>query len=384
MQTLIIGKRVLLPTEEISNGAVLVENGKIIGVFREIPKGNDYEILDYSNCTLSPGFIDVHVHGANGFDAIDGTYESINGISNFLATTGTTGFLATTLTVSHEEIVNSIMAVKEAKEKGVTGAALLGAHLEGPYVNMEKKGAQNGEYVRNPDPVELQSYIDILGEDFKLITLAPELDENFKTVRLARQAGAVVSAGHSCASYETAIQSFDAGVTHATHLFNGMDPMHHRNPGLVGASLVDKRVSVEMIADLIHLHPGTMRVVLEAKGSNGVTLVTDCMRAGNLPDGQYDLGGLAVSVTDGIARTESGGLAGSTLRMITAVKNITEKCNLPLYLSANLASLNPAKEIGLVEKKGSLEVGKDADITAFDDEFNVMLTMVDGNIVFKS
>jgi len=384
MERIVIqGRSVITPQGEVPNAAVVVENGKIQEILQDVPVAGDFTKYEYVDGIISPGFIDVHIHGANGHDTMDGTYEALNAISSYLASTGTTGFLATTVTSKHADLLHAIQAVKKAKERGTEGAAILGMHLEGPYINIAKKGAQNGEFVRKPDPNELQSYIALLGEDFKLITLAPELDEGFQTIALAKNAGAVVSAGHSCCSYETALAAFDAGVTHATHLFNGMEPLHHREPGLVGAVLADPRVSAELIVDNIHVHAGAIRVVMAAKGLEKIILITDCMRAGNLPDGFYDLGGLNVSVKNGIARTESGSLAGSTLRMIDAVKNMVQLCGVPLADAVHLASRNPAQIIGLGDKKGTLEVGKDADIIVFDKDFHMHLAVVEGKVRYE-
>lgn len=362
----------------------MLDGSQIVQLFHDIPADIDAAVRDFGDAVISPGFIDVHVHGANGCDFLDGSYESFNEVSKFLAATGTTGFLATTLTASPSTITNAIETFLDAKARHVDGAAPLGVHLEGPFINEDKRGAQNRAFIRKPDPEELREYADRLGPYFKLITLAPELDSDFCTIQFAKSRGAVVSAGHTTSDYDTARLAFDAGVRHVTHLFNAMEPLHHRSPGLVAAALTDQRVSVELIADTIHVHPGVLKTALAAKERSKVTLITDCMRAANLTDGMYSLGGLDVIVKDGIARTQEGNLAGSTLRMIDAVRNIVEYCGISLPAAVQMASLNPATELGLGESKGSLDVGKDADITVFTDDFSVIETYVAGEQVYHN
>ncbi|BBI36351.1 N-acetylglucosamine-6-phosphate deacetylase [Cohnella abietis] len=381
-KTIYKGKQIITPTEVIDGGAIVVVDGKIEAILREAPAESGFQTIELTDGIISPGFIDIHIHGGDGYDVMDGTYESLNGISTYLASTGTTGFLATTVTAEHEDILTAIHAAKECKTRGTEGASLLGVHLEGPFINIKQKGAQNPDCIRTPDHEELMGYIRLLEEDFKLITLAPEMDPDNQIITTARSSGVTVSAGHSCCSYEDAIKAFEAGVSHGTHLFNGMNALHHREPGLVGALLTDSRVSTEVIADGIHLHPATIRLVLAAKGLDKTVLITDCIRAGNLPDGDYASGGLTINVNRGIARTKEGNLAGSTLSMIRAVENVVKLCDVPLDQAVHLASRNPANVIGLGHRKGTIEVGKDADFIAITDDFEVLLTVVEGKVKF--
>jgi len=357
-------------------------NGKIEAILREVPEEIGIRTI-VADGIICPGLIDLHIHGCNGYDVMDGDYESLSGISTYLASTGTTGFLATTVTAARTDIIKALRAVKECKERGTEGAKLIGVHLEGPFINILQKGAQNPDCIRNPHLGEFMDYIHLLEDDFKLITLAPELDAENHIIRTAKQWGITVSAGHSCCSYEAAINAIDAGVTHGAHLFNAMNALHHREPGLVGALLTDSRVTTEVIADGIHVHPSIIRLVLAAKGMDKTVLVTDCIRAGNLPDGNYNSGGLAIEVSKGIARTKDGNLAGSTLSMIRAVENVVKLCDIPLEQAVHLASRNPANVIGLGSRKGTIEVGMDADITVISEDFDVLLTVVEGKVKFS-
>lgn len=377
------GKQIITPSEVINGGAIIVADGKIEAILREFPEECEIPTIELADGIFAPGFIDLHLHGCNGYDVMDGAYESLNGMSTYLASTGTTSFLATTVTATHEDIIKAVHATRECKQRGTEGAQLVGVHLEGPFINILQKGAQNPECIRTPDLEELKCYIDLLQEDLKLITMAPELDVDDRMIKLAKKSGITVSVGHSCCTYEAAIKAFDAGVTHGTHLFNGMNALHHREPGLVGALLTDNRVSTEVIADGIHVHPGAIRLVLAAKGPEKTVLVTDCIRAGNLPDGEYTSGGLTIRVENGIARTKQGNLAGSTLSMIRAVENVVKLCNVPLEQAVHLASRNPANVIGLGQRKGTIEVGKDADLIAITENFEVLLSVIEGKVKFS-
>ena len=379
-----IGKRILAKDQDIGPGAIVVRDGKIMEVLECVPSSGDFIRYEFAKSIIAPGFIDVHVHGGDGHDVMDGTQDALNGLALHLASTGTTGFLATTVTASDEQLRSVMQTVRDAMAQGTTGAQILGLHLEGPYIHPKRKGAQNGEFIRKPNPDELKHYIEQMGGALRLMTMAPELDANFQTISLAKAYGVTVSAGHSCCSFETADAAFAAGITHATHLFNGMEPLHHRNPGLAGAVLSDDRVTAEVIADGVHLHPGTLRVVLAAKGVRRVALITDCMRAGNLSDGQYDLGGLKVNVSRGIARTDEGNLAGSTLNMIDAVRNTLRWTDVSLRDAVLMASANPARQIGWDRQKGALAVGLDADFVVLNEEnLNVEATVVRGEMVYR-
>lgn len=261
-------------------------------------------------------------------------------------------------------------------------AQVLGIHLEGPYISLEKKGAQPKGYIRPADPVEYSSFF--AKGKIKLITLAPEIPENKRLIVYASQQGATVAVGHSVASYEEVLTSVPLGLTHAAHAFNAMLGLHHRQPGTVGAVLTCDEITAEVIADKIHLHPMVVKLLVRAKGVNRTVLVTDPMRATSMPDGLYDLEGQEIGVKEGVTRMADGGLAGSTLTMDRAVRNVMAAAGVPLGDAFKMATCNPVKVIGVEEEKGSLALGKDADLTVLEGDLTVDLTMVKGQVVYQA
>lgn len=378
---LITGRIVVAKDGDVVGGGVLVNGDKIEAIMTDVPSEGEFERIDFSGSSILPGLIDVHIHGVNGFDVMDGSVEALSGISRYLATKGVTGFLATTLTGSRDNIVKACSACVEGLRKGLPGAELLGVHLEGPFLNSAYRGAQLEKWIRPADIEEFQQYLGLLGSNLRKITLAPEMDPDFLLIKAAAAVGVSVSAGHSGLTYQQAQAAIDAGVRHATHLFNAMAPLHHREPGLPAAVLSDPRVAVELIADGHHVHPGMIKLVFQVKEQRRVVLITDAMRATGLPDGDYDLGGLIAHVRDGVAKTAAGGMAGSTLHLLDAVRNTIAWTGLSLSEAWQLASGNAAADIGLEERKGSLSQGFDADLVVMDEEWRILLTMVGGRII---
>lgn len=379
MRAIINGK--IITKEKILENKVLLFNEKISKIVdnEKFNKGN-VEIIDAKGNYVSPGFIDVHIHGSKGKDAMDGEIESLEVMSRFVCSKGVTAFLPTTMTMSEEKIYKALDVIKEASQRKFHGAAIIGAHLEGPFINEKYKGAQKSDYILKPNYDFIKQYKDII----KVLTIAPEKDENFNFIKEVKEnTDIVLSIGHSDATYEEAMEAIKLGVNHITHIFNVMSPLHHRKPGVVGAAF-DSDTFCEIIADTIHTHPSIFSILLKIKGKERVVLITDCMRAGGLKDGVSELGGQMVFVKDNSARLQSGALAGSILTLNKAIKNIYENTNLTLNEAVNLATINPAKSINIDDKKGSLEEGKDADITIFNNEFEVYETIVDGETVYTN
>ena len=320
-----------------------------------------------------------HIHGSGGYDVMDGTLEAIDGISCAVIKNGVTGFLPTTMTMSKEKIYAALESVRVAMSSKAKGAKVLGAHMEGPFINKKYKGAQPENFIIKPNYKFIENYTDVL----KLITLAPEMDENLEFIKETRQkTNIILSIGHSSAEYEEAMKAIEHGITHATHTFNAMSPLNHRKPGIVGAAF-NSDIYCEVIADNIHVHPAIFKTLKKIKGKERLILITDSMRAGCLKDGISELGGQKVIVKDNSARLEDGTLAGSVLKLNKGIKNFMDNSGMDICDAIGLVSINPARELGLDKIKGSLEKGKFADIVILDEEFNIKQTIVEGKTFYK-
>lgn len=360
---------------------ITISDGRIIDISQNGQKLDEH--INMENYTALPGFIDIHIHGADGCDTMDARYESLEVMSKYLASKGVTAFLATTMTAPMDKIENAIKKVREVKEKGVSGAEVLGVYLEGPYLCEERKGAQPAEFLRLPNIDEIEELLNKYGDIIKVIAMAPELEGSIEAIRKIKQNNIKVSLGHSDATSEVAIKAYEEGASISVHTFNGMKPFHHREGGLAAATMKLDTVFAELIADKIHVHPVVMEVLIKAKGIENVCLISDSMRASGLPDGNYKLGELNVIVKDSICRIESGSLAGSTLDLEKALKNIVEVTGISLEEACKMVSLVPAKAIGILDDYGTIKEGKKANITVVDDNKNVVMTIVNGNIVYK-
>lgn len=361
----------------LGNRAV-VFGDKIVQIIeeKEIKNIKDAELIDGQDMYLSPGFIDIHIHGCFGDDVMDGGEDTINNISKNIVKTGVTSFLPTTMTMNMDKIKKSLELIK--KNKGKTdGAEILGAHLEGPFISSKFKGAQDEKYILNPSFDEIKEYKDII----KIVTMAPENSGSKEFIEKCKENDIVVSIGHSNATYEEARDAIETGASHITHTYNAMSPLHHRNPGVVGAGMLSC-ATCELIVDNIHVHPAAQEILLRMKGKEKLVLVTDAMRACLMPEGNYDLGGQEVIVKEGQARLENGALAGSVLTINTALKNFIENTGTPLADAVRMVTLNPAGVIGVQDRKGSIATGKDADLVIFDKDFNIKMAFVSGNLVY--
>lgn len=313
---------------------------------------------------------------------MDGEYEAIKQIATTHSRFGTTAFLPTTMTMSKDRIIKSLKSIHEAMLKGTGTAEILGIHLEGPYINPEKKGAQKEEDIKRASIEEFLEFNKASGNLIRLVTIAPEMPGAIGFIRWLHKRGIIVSVGHSNATYKQVQEGIQAGLSHVTHTFNAMRGLHHREPGVVGAALASPKLIVEMIADGIHLHPVVMKILIKAKESEKVVLITDAMRAAGVTEGTYDLGGQEVIVTQEQAKLKDGTLAGSILTMDKAVKNLVTKVGISLPKAIQMASFNPAKCIGIDDRKGSLEINKDADIVILNKNLETELTMVAGKVVY--
>ena len=361
-----------------------IENGKIAYV------GSDEsmisEALPYQNGEIVlPGFIDEHIHGAAGADAMDGTVEALSTIANAVASEGTTGFLATTMTQSPENILKAMSAVKDYTEANLKdGAKVLGIHLEGPFISLKHIGAQPREYVAKPEVEVFDDYYKASGNNIKIVSLAPEEDGAEELIRHLNELGVIASAGHTDAGYESISKASQWGLSNVTHTFNAQKALHHREIGTVGSAMLLDNLNCEAICDTIHLSVPAIKLLIKNKPHDKFTLITDSMRAKHLKDGVSELGGQEVFVKNGEARLKDGTLAGSILKMNDAIKNLVLKCDVPFTDAVDFATANPAKNLNIYDKVGSIELGKNADLCVLDGEFNVRLTIREGNIIYKA
>jgi N-acetylglucosamine-6-phosphate deacetylase len=370
----IINAKILLEDEFVQDKVLLFDQ-KITQIADKI-EDKVVDIIDANGAYVSAGFIDLHIHGSGGADVMDATLEALQTISTTLLQTGTTSFLATTMTMSKQDIDNALQNVKRYADK-VTGASLLGIHLEGPFINPLKHGAQDETYVQQPNTALIEDYI----QEIKMITMAPEVLGSEQFVKRLTQEfpHIIMSIGHSDASYEESKESFSWGISHATHLFNAMNPYHHRKPGIVGA-VFDSDVTCDIIADLVHTHPSVLELVQKVKKEK-LILITDAMRAGCMKCGTYDLGGRKVEVSEGMAVLEDGTLAGSVLKMNEALANMNKHTTMDMVNIIHSATKIPAQKLGI--KKGELKEGYDADIVIFDEKFSIISAIVNGEVKYR-
>jgi N-acetylglucosamine-6-phosphate deacetylase len=374
----------ILKDQVLEDGLIVIKEGIIDGIYRpgETPALKSAELIDHRGHWVSPGLIDVHLHGALGREVMDAEAEGLKQIAAHQAACGVTGFFPTTLSASIEDVTKAIEAVKRAGEKNLP-SDILGIHLEGPFVSPKRKGAQDPKYIKEIGEADLEKLTAPLCSLKTLITIAPEVGRNLDFVKKMVSMGWVVSIGHSDATYEEARQAISAGINHATHLFNAWREFHHREPGGVGAVLDDERVFVELIADGIHVHPAFIRLAIFRKGKDRVCLITDSLKASGLPDGTYAWGEMEIVLRGNEVRLkDSRVLAGSVLHLNHGVKNVLEWTGLSVPEVVSMASLTPARSVGLGHMVGSLEKGKRADVAIFDRNFETIETYLRGKRVY--
>ena len=336
--------------------------------------------LDLTDMTVMPGLIDIHIHGCGGADAGDATPEALETMSQTLVKNGITSFCPASMTLSFEELTKIFANIDEMKNK-VGGAYIHGANMEGPYIAMSKKGAQNPLYVRNPDKEEFKRLFDGCNGSIKVVDIAPECDGGDEFIKEI-QPICPVSIAHTDAGYDEAVHAIELRVRHITHLFNAQSGLHHRKPGVVGAAFdvgKEKGVRAELICDGFHIHPATLRIAFRAMGEDGTVIVSDSMKAAGCPDGDYDLGGQPVYVRDGKALLADGTIAASTSNVYKELKNVIS-FGIPEKQAVKSATINPAKAIRADRETGSIEEGKLADILVVDKYYNIRLVIVKGKI----
>jgi N-acetylglucosamine-6-phosphate deacetylase len=377
MQYAIENGEVYRPFEMPEGTVIVVDGNKVTYVGpKEVRYPANTEIIDASDRMVTPGFIDMHIHGCAGFDVTEGRNGFLEEMSRFLARHGVTSFLPAVVSTTKKRMIRAIENVREAQEKKKR-ANVLGLYLEGPYLNVEKAGAQNPQYIRNPNITEVKEVLDAAEKTVKVVALAPEKTNAIQVIEELKNRGIVASAAHTNASYHEMLLAIEAGLSHVTHVFNAMRDFNGQEIGAVGAALLHEELTTELIADGVHVHPAAIKMLVKMKGYDKVVLISDAISATGLPDGRYELGGLEILVNNGISTLPSGVLAGSTLTLDRAVKNMIELANVPVSEALKMATLNPARVLRL-RTKGEIKEGADADIAILDRNFNVQSVMIHG------
>jgi N-acetylglucosamine-6-phosphate deacetylase len=374
--------RIVTPEEEIEEGTVVLAGGRIIQAGANPPPPQT-DALDLRGLIVAPGFIDLHVHGGGGFSLASDDPEQTRSFARWAVGTGVTSFLVTPIGRDRDDLLRQIRAARPLMKGVREGARPLGFHFEGPFLSPERLGAFRTEWLSEPSVEEFRAYLEAAGGHLRLISLAPELAGAEAVIAEAVAAGVVVGLAHSDATYEEAQRAFSLGVRHVTHCYNGMRLFHHRDPGCLAAALNSRDVTVELIADGVHVHPGAMELLLRAKGPERTVLVTDAIPLAGLADGSFDLGGEKVWVEDGVARRADGALAGSAFTMDRMVANAARWLPVGLPGAIRMATLNPALVIGVAGRKGRVAPGFDADLVVLAHDLEVEMTFIGGEQVYR-
>lgn len=383
--------RILTPWRDLGTGCVVVEDGVIVEVRTGDVEVQDAEVIDAGGCYVAPGFIEMHSHGAGGHDFMDATVDAFVGAARMHAIHGTTLICPTTVASTVEGLFKTFAVYDEALKANTSGAAFGGLHLEGPYFSYEHRGAQDPKYLRNPEPKEYMAILDATDHIVRW-SLAPELPGAMSFgVELVRR-GIKPAIAHTSATYEEVAEAFDNGFHHLTHFYSCMSTITRRNgfryPGVIESGFIIDEMTLELIADGCHVPPSLLKLVYDVKGASRVALVTDSMRAAGMDDGPSILGGLSegqeVIVEDGVAKLlDRTAFAGSVATADRLIRVMRGACGISMHETVRMMTATPASILGIEDRKGSLVAGKDADIVIFDDDVDVKLTMVGGNIIYK-
>ncbi len=374
----------LTPNVAVENASMIIENGYVKKIVTGGDKERGAEKLEYRGCIAVPGFIDIHIHGYGGIDVnYLKSEKDLEKMSEMLVKHGVTTFLPTTVSFPIDELKKSAELISNVASHSGKGAEVAGIYFEGPYLSKEKAGAQNPEFLKDPSVEEVKELYRASKGLMKILALAPELPGSSTVIKELNKLGVIAAVAHTNATFSEAMKAFDLGAKLCTHIFNGMRVFHHREPGAAFAGLLRDDVYVEFIGDLIHLHPGTISLIYKNKPSDKIIAVTDAISATGLPDGEYRRGGLEIVVKDGISRVkETGGLAGSTLTLDKALRNLVLKVGIPLQKALKFMTENPARLLGLRDR-GILRPGYRADIVLLDREtLEIKATIIKGEVKY--
>lgn len=384
MSYALVGGKIVTPFRIVKNGAIVFEDE----VIHELGKSNDVkipdncEVIDISGHTIVPGFVDLLVHGGGGNGFADPNDESIKMVSDYFIRNGSTTILASLFAKPYQQLLDDLSRVatyiKEHPDSNIYGI-----HMEGPYLNKGLKGAMNENYLWEPTVESWEAMWEASKGLIKIMTIAPELPGAIQVMRAAAKRGVVLSIGHSMATYDEIEIAIDNGAAHVTHIFNAMKPFHHRDGGVILGALLRNELKIELIADKLHVHPAVMELLLKLKGASGIILITDSIRAGGMHEGEYEFADQKIYMKDEKAFLPDGTLAGSTLTLNRAIKNLVETANTKITDAVRMASLNGAKVLNIENKRGILAVGKDADMVVLNDDYEVVMTVMRGKIVYQ-
>ncbi|MGF1724797.1 N-acetylglucosamine-6-phosphate deacetylase [Photobacterium nomapromontoriensis] len=382
MRYALLADQVFTPEGIQTETAVVVDNGMIVEVTRQIP--SDCEIIHLAGQSIMPGFIDIHIHGRNGFDVMDATEQALQSISDALPQTGVVAWVGTTVTAPWDDIINALESVNQFTQHPQTqGAQLLGSFLEGPYFTEPFRGSHPPALLKAPEIAELEQMKAVAGSSLIRAALAPEADGAMAAISWLSEHNIKTSVAHTDSTFDQVTEAYERGADCGVHLFNGMRGLHHREPGCCGAVLYHDMLA-ELIADGVHVNPVMMQLAYRMKGYQGIALITDCMRAGGLSDGDYILGAQTITVTHGEARSPCGSLAGSTCSLDQAVRNMVNLVKVPVWDAVQMASQVPAKYLGLEHRLGAIATGMEASFTIMDKELQVQGTLIKGQWAFRA
>lgn len=364
---------------KLPSGVIEVESGKIKG-FTSSGEAD----IDLSAYTVFPGFIDMHTHGGCGIEAVSASFEELDEMSRFYAESGACEFCATTVTESIENLVAAEQRIVRRMRAGTSGANIAGIYLEGPFLSHEFRGAHEETLLKTPTREDMDKLIAAGEGNLRVIAIAPEIEGALSAIEYFKEKGVKVSLGHSGATYAEAAAGFEAGGSIAVHTYNAMRGLNHREPGFLGASLIADEAFGEIICDFLHVAPEAVKIALRCKGRDKIVFITDSIVTAGLPDGEYLSGALPVTVKDGVARAHNGALAGSSLRINRAFANVVETLGVSVEDAMLGVTKNPAEALGMYDEIGSIDVGKRAHLTVLDEKFNVVMTIVNGNVVYRA
>lgn len=384
MKLALTGGDIITPFRHVKNGTIIIDESKIyeLGKSADVKIPSDCKLIDVSGKIVSPGFVDLLVHGGGGWGFSDDSIDSIKNVSEYFIKHGSTTVLASLFAKPTDLLLKDLRRVADYILDNPL-SNIYGIHMEGPYLNPELKGAMNESYLWKPSIESWDKMWEASRGLIKIMTIAPELPGAIEVMRKAASLGVVLSIGHSMASYEQIEIAIDNGAAHVTHIFNAMRPFHHRKPGVILGSLLRNELKIELIADKLHVHPAVMELLMKLKGANGIILVSDSIRAGGMHEGEYEFADQKVFMKEEKAYLEDGTLAGSTLTLNKAVRNMVESANARITEAIRMASLNGAKVLNIENQKGILAAGKDADIVILNDKYEVEMTILEGKIVYS-